>query len=438
MALFSDVKIDFFVNTKQALKSIAEFKKNVSKSFNDVKNSLLGQVGGLATAYFGAKALKGVYDDTMKLVNLSEKWQLPVEQISRFTNTLAMFGGGTDEAISNLESLEQAITDLKTTGGGALKSVANQIGLNLYNADGSIKNSLTLLEDLRGKFKTLNKDGQIKVAQELGLASPATLRLLRASDEEYKKLTKDANKFGVVNAKTAQNMIKFQRTITKLKQSFKSLAGTIIEKLQPILDKVADGMEWLANQSDDVKMAIIGIGAGIPVLNGVLGVLKGMLLPLKVVKTGFKTISSLSFANLGEIAIIADSISVLSDFFGKRKEGQSFTGKVRETNENYKKNWDWSKDWWRVGKMASIAGAWIGDKFGDALTPISNNPNISDIKKQEMIWQIGQMAGKNTNTNTTNRNINISNVNINAKDGTDAGQKFLNVLNTQNATGVLY
>ena len=71
-------------------------------------------------------------------------------------------------------------------------TVGNQVGLSMYREDGELKNSFEIIEDLREKFKDLNEDAQIKVASELGLDDPASLRLLRMSEKEFAEIEKHA------------------------------------------------------------------------------------------------------------------------------------------------------------------------------------------------------------------------------------------------------
>ena len=132
----------FMVNTRSALKEIKDFKAKVKNATDEMRKNALSSILPAAGAFGGFKALKDVYDTTRKLADFSERFTLPVEDVSRFNNVLSLFGGTTETAVSDLGKLEQAIVDLRTTGGGALRTVANQIGLSLYDNEGKIKGSL--------------------------------------------------------------------------------------------------------------------------------------------------------------------------------------------------------------------------------------------------------------------------------------------------------
>ncbi|MCH5201916.1 MAG: hypothetical protein J1F17_01790, partial [Oscillospiraceae bacterium] len=264
--------INFLFNSQGAIKAIEDFKSKMGQTIDSISKSTAAKFGALGAALGGVASIKKVYDETLKLSELSETFRLPIEQVSKFSNTLALFGGDTDQAVGDLQALEQAITDLWTTASGPLKNVGSQIGLTLSKTD----TSLDIIDKLREKFKGLNEDAQIKVAQELGLSSPATLRMLRASNEEYAQMRERAASMGVINSDTQKRVIQFQRTIAGLKQSFIAVGTSLLGFVAPALDKVSQAMEWLANQSDTVKTLVLGLPIAFGALNVALPIITGL------------------------------------------------------------------------------------------------------------------------------------------------------------------
>lgn len=290
----------FMVNTRSARKEIKDFKAKVKNATDEMRKNALSSILPAAGAFGGFKALKDVYETTRKLADFSERFTLPVEDVSRFNNVLSLFGGTTETAVSDLGKLEQAIVDLRTTGGGALRTVANQVQMSLYDNEGEIKGSLEMLESLRKNFKKLNPFQQLKAAQELGLDDPAMLRMLRASDEEYAKMTAEAEKMNIIGSDTARKVQTLNRLLATMRASWQGIGATVLGVVLKPVEMLSDAMRWLNNQSEDTQKIILGVSAaifglapaisvisyianGFSALSGVLGILAAALTAVPVV-----------------------------------------------------------------------------------------------------------------------------------------------------------
>lgn len=271
MSLFSDAVINFFVNSKDAENSLGGLEKKFNQTVNSIQNGLIGKLGGITAGVLGIKSITQVYDETLKLVNLSERWNLPVEKVSQFANAFAQFGGDADSAIGMIEKLQQAANSLRFESSGPLKDLSAIMGTNLFNKD-----YLGAITALRSEFRTLNENAQVKVTDMLG--GDITLqRMLKASDEEFAAILEKSQKFGTISEKTASSMRKLDRSLATIKQAFKAISGASLERLVPVFDKLSGFMENLALSSDDVKVGILGILGAVTLLGPALSVLKVLL-----------------------------------------------------------------------------------------------------------------------------------------------------------------
>lgn len=238
--MIEEAVITLFLNAGSARKQLDSFREKVKTVGEDIKNSLTGGLAGLVgtgTVIYGFKKL---YDNIRDVADLSERFHLPVEEVSLFQAMMSQVGGSSKEALNAIGKIEQAIVDLRTTSSGPLLTVGNQVGLSMYREDGKLKNSFEIIEDLRKKFKDLNEDAQIKVASELGLDDPASLRLLRMSEKEFDQIRKHAEKFAKINAKTVKSMRIIQRTTGTTKQLLMSIGYSFLESIAPAFEKFND------------------------------------------------------------------------------------------------------------------------------------------------------------------------------------------------------
>lgn len=244
--MFSDAVINFWVNTKEGESGLDRLQKKFDQTVGAISGAV---VGGL-----GIKSIAGVYDETLKLVNLSERWQIPVEKVSQFANAFALFGGDTESAINAVERFQQMANNLRFHSSGPLRELSAVIGANLYNKD-----YMGVIEGIRSQFGKLNKNAQVEVMNMLGFDDNTMQRMLKASNEEWAAMLEKASKFGTVSEKSAAAIRKMDITLATIKQAFKAIVGSSIERLVPVFEKISGWLENVAVMSDDTKVGIVGL-----------------------------------------------------------------------------------------------------------------------------------------------------------------------------------
>ena len=152
--------ISIFVNVAQALANLDKFQKSFDNGISRMRNMVIG--------FIGARGLKGYYDSLMSIIDLADRWHLPVEKVSAWTNLFSRFGGGTEEAVSSLERLQSLANDLKFSSNGAFRELSAILNTNLQNKDymGAVK-------ALREGMKGLSNDAKTEVMRRLGFYSAA-------------------------------------------------------------------------------------------------------------------------------------------------------------------------------------------------------------------------------------------------------------------------
>lgn len=276
--------IDIIFNKEGALKSLSDFHKKIDNTFSAIQNSTTAKMAGVLGAITGGLSIKKVYDEARRIGNFSDMFNVDVSKVSVFANTLSKFGGNSETAVNGLKTIQQAIVDLRTTASGPLKTVGAQIGLNLYDQFGNLKDSVGVMDELREKFKLLESDAaKAKIAQELGLGDPAFLRMLKSTDAEYANIREEASKYGVLTKDNWATVRRFDQSLASLNQSFLALGVALIGKVEPAIKLIADGFDWLARSEDWVKEIVVWGGIATTALWPVVSVIKGIGGALKAV-----------------------------------------------------------------------------------------------------------------------------------------------------------
>lgn len=254
MSMFSDAIINIWLNVGDAKKQLNGLQGAFAKTADKIQNNFIAKLGGLALGGVGIKGLTNVYNEALKIQNLAESWNLPVEKVSAFTNAFSLLGGSTDDALGAIDKLQNLSNQLKFDSSGALRELSAVIGTNLFNKDyqGAI-------DALRQNFGALNTDAQKKVVDMLGIDNLPFMRMLKLTDAEYAETNKKAQEFGVLTEKASEALRGMEISLATISQAFQAIAYPVLEKLAPVLDKISAGMERVAFLSPEVKTGIVGI-----------------------------------------------------------------------------------------------------------------------------------------------------------------------------------
>ncbi len=265
MSMFSDAIINIWLNVGDAKKQLDGLQGAFAKTADKIQNNFIAKLGGLALGGVGIKGLTNVYDEALKIQNLAESWNLPVEKVSAFTNAFSLLGGSTDDALGAIDKLQNLSNQLKFDSSGALRELSAVIGTNLFNKDyqGAI-------DALRQNFGALNTDAQKKVVDMLGIDNLPFMRMLKLTDAEYAETNKKAQEFGVLTEKASEALRGMEISLATIRQAFQAIAYPVLEKLAPVLDKISAGMERVAFLSPEVKTGIVGILGAVTLLSPAL------------------------------------------------------------------------------------------------------------------------------------------------------------------------
>lgn len=265
MSVFSDAIINIWLNVGDAKKQLDGLQGAFAKTADKIQNNFIAKLGGLALGGVGIKGLTNVYDEALKIQNLAESWNLPVEKVSAFTNAFSLLGGSTDDALGAIDKLQNLSNQLKFDSSGALRELSAVIGTNLFNKDyqGAI-------DALRQNFGALNADAQKKVVDMLGIDNLPFMRMLKVTEEEYAEINRRAQEFGVLSEEASEAIKRTEISFATIGQALQAVAYPVLEKLAPVLDKISDGMVRLAFLSPEVKTGIVGILGAVTLLSPAL------------------------------------------------------------------------------------------------------------------------------------------------------------------------
>ena len=142
-----------------------------------------------------------------------------------------------------------------------------QLGISVTNSDGTMKDSVQVQQELHDAFSNLSESEQIAAASAIfGKNQMAPwLALINTAPADVGNLSTALEQEGTTSQMAESMMSGFGGSVERLKSSvdvlITSLGKLAAEYLQPVIDKVIDGVNWFQNLSDSKKKLIIKIAA---------------------------------------------------------------------------------------------------------------------------------------------------------------------------------
>lgn len=262
----------------------------------------------------------------------------------------------------------KAATSLKT-GLARLVSPSKQgaawlekLGIEVTNADGSMKDSVTIQKELHDAFEGLSESEQLAAASAIFGKNQMSnwLALIKTSPDEVSKLNDELDETGTTSEMAEAMMSGFGGSLEKLKSGIDVLATSFGEALAPTIQKVADGIQkvvdWFNSLSPKQQEVIAKIALLVAAIGPLLMILGG-------IATGLGSIISL-------IGTIAPLIGTLAGAIGGLASGPMLLivaaiAAVIAIGVALYKNWD------KIKEAAATLKQNVAEAFNNLKTSIS-------------------------------------------------------------------
>lgn len=240
------VTVDFNANLARwssaidkATDDLNKFKTNTSRIAGNIKSILAGLGAGLSVGGM-AMLVKDMADYQDEMGKLAQKTGIAVESIS----TLKYVGELSGASIEQLSTGIKGLTNSMFQAGRGSKEFADvfkAIGVDVKNADGSLRSSEQVMLDIADKFAGL-EDGTTKSALAMklfGESGLAMIPMLNQGADAIRRGQDAARGFGLeVSAGAAAAAEEFNDNMARLKANVDGLANSIGNNLIPELNKM--------------------------------------------------------------------------------------------------------------------------------------------------------------------------------------------------------
>lgn len=176
--------------------------------------------------------------------DLADIARIPKDEFFALENVITKAGIAQDSFRASVSQLSTSLIQAKS-GFGDLFKIAEETGLNFYNANGSIKNTKELLISVFNYINSLpSQSDKLRVLSRVFSAEDAGkwLRLIEKGTGELIKAAESEQAFGKGIADSIPEMIKLLEETQKLNSEWDKLSNTIAMIITPFLAQSLQGV----------------------------------------------------------------------------------------------------------------------------------------------------------------------------------------------------
>ena len=243
------------------------------EGFNANLKSSLGLLAGVGAAIGTATA--GVYMWTNSvtqaidpMVQLSRETGEAISTIQELGYAASQNGSDVDAVMSSMKELTKRAGEFARTGGGTAAESFLQLGINVRGANGQVKKSSELMDDLRVRLKGFDAAQQADILDKLGI-DPSMIQLLNQSSDSIDKLRQRARDLGTITKVQADAAASLNDSTTTMRFGLQSLQNQIAVGLAPVVQEMTEGfIDFLIANKDLIRDGIKSLGVAIIELGG--------------------------------------------------------------------------------------------------------------------------------------------------------------------------
>lgn len=348
----------------------------VSKGMNEVEGTLASGVKNITTnilaplaGAFAFGALLGNFTSTADaLGKLSKSLRADTRDVKAWGDAVESVGGDASAFTATLAGIEEKLKAARFgRGGGEFR----MFGLRVRDANGNLKTSVSVLEELARKADTLRPEKFELLAKKFGLDA-GTIRFLQSGSKEVDNLVSKYKDLAYTR-KDAEIAREFNNTMGDLNKTFQAAAAVAMRILVPALTLIGDKAAFLVNFLRKHETFAVAFFLGIAAV-----ILYALLPAITAAATAAWTMIApfLPFIAIAALlALLINSLwvyinggkSALSDFFAIIGTGEEISAALAEAWEDLKAI---GTALWKGLKSAAQL---FFSYFGGAIQPLVNS-----------------------------------------------------------------
>jgi hypothetical protein len=225
------------------MRRIGLVSRNLTSELFSMRNALMGgAVAGMAAM------VRQSIEATDKIGKVADKVGLTTDQLQELRYAANLAGVAQNQLDMGMQRFSRRLGEV-AQGQGELLKTSKQYGVELRNADGSMRSNIDLLGDWSEVIKNAESDQEaLRIAFKLFDSEGAALvNMLRGGSAQLLGMRREANELGlVVEERLVRSSEKANDQLTKMEMLIKARLRSTLAELSPDIIDIANGtFEWV-------------------------------------------------------------------------------------------------------------------------------------------------------------------------------------------------
>lgn len=233
--------------------------KSAVSDFMSVFGQLLGMAGG---AFAIGKAIQGFVSDAVELERLADITGESVENLSAWKQAIDAAGEDGSAFLGTIRGITENVNNLLVSGSGDVRAYLNQLGVDIFDTNGQLKETTDILMDVAGAWDSYSSREQAMIGKHLGI-DDGTIRFLQKGGDEVGSLLAKQKELGVVTAAQAKSAKEISTAYYQLQNIWRTTANALIADLLPAIKWLIEGLnmasQWVIANKPIVYGFLIGL-----------------------------------------------------------------------------------------------------------------------------------------------------------------------------------
>lgn len=277
-------------SAKEMTKANSELGRGIQElkeKFTEFGHSVVEQTLEVIATYKSLFAVEHLIESAFEQAEVSDQLGetakslgVNVEQLDAWGNAVQRVGGTASGFQSSLEQLNFGLERLALTGRSRALPFFRQLGINVRDANGHVKNAFELLPQLSKAIEGMPKTESGSILRGIGLDS-GTIRLLQSGSKEVDELLEKQKELGNITQADADAAEAYNRQLMDTKQLWRGIVlavdTAILPAIKDILEIIDEFIEFLREHKDLVVGFFIAMGVAALWAAGTFGLLDAAL-----------------------------------------------------------------------------------------------------------------------------------------------------------------
>lgn len=249
-----------------ALKKADKQGSELGSSFGN----LIATAGGALAAALSFSAMsagiKQSVDYADHLGEVADQIGVNVEQLDAWRRVAKLSGGDAESFDMSLQTLSADFAMIATKGTSRTLPFFKELGINLKDSHGKMRDVMDVLPDLASKFEKMSKQESLGFGRKLGL-DEGTIMMLQRGRREVDEMLKKQKELGLVTREQADLAGDFNDSLDIMSMAFRGLFLNVGQSVIPVFKWLAEAFTNLAGffrkHSDFITGLFIALGVAV-------------------------------------------------------------------------------------------------------------------------------------------------------------------------------